>query len=126
VVNIDQYLPSPSSNLLPTLLYPQPFPPSSLRRRDPHLEALGLLPDLHDVLAAQLALPPLVVLLLVGELRLVLQAGQVGALPLDVVEACAAGLVSPVTCSSTPQLDGREISCTNNDARRKAATDFVG
>lgn len=41
-----------------------------------HLEALGLLPDLHDVLAPQFSLPPLVVLQLVGELRLMLSADQ--------------------------------------------------
>lgn len=41
-----------------------------------HLEALWLLPDLHDVLAPQFPLPPLVVLQLVGELRLVLSAYQ--------------------------------------------------
>ena len=49
----------------------------------PHLEALGLLADLHDVLAAQLALPPLVVLQLVGELGLVLQSDELGAHLLD-------------------------------------------
>lgn len=51
-----------------------------------HLQAPGLLADLHDVFAPELALPPLVVLLLVGELRLVLQADQVGPLALDGVE----------------------------------------
>ena len=52
----------------------------------PYLEALGLLADLHDVLAPQLALPPLVVLQLVGELRLVLRADQVRPHLLDGVD----------------------------------------
>ena len=52
----------------------------------PHLEALGLLADLHDVLAPQLPLPPLVVLLLVGQLRQVLRADQVGPHLLDGVD----------------------------------------
>lgn len=41
-----------------------------------HLEALGLLPDLHDMFAPQLPLPPLIILQLVGELRLVLCPDQ--------------------------------------------------
>ena len=44
----------------------------------PYLQALGLLPDLHGMLLPQLLLPPLVVLHLVGELRLVLRADQLG------------------------------------------------
>jgi len=48
-----------------------------------HLQALGLLPDLHRVLLPQLLLAPLVVLHLVGELRLVLGPDQVGPGPLD-------------------------------------------
>ena len=51
-----------------------------------HLEALGLLANLHYVLAPKFPLPPLVVLLLVGELRLVLQADQLGPRFLDGVE----------------------------------------
>lgn len=41
-----------------------------------YLQAFGLLPDLHDMLAPQLPLPPLIVFQLVGELRLVLCAYQ--------------------------------------------------
>lgn len=48
-----------------------------------YLQALGLLSDLHDMLAPQLPLPPLVVLQLVCELRLVLGSDQVSAGPLD-------------------------------------------
>lgn len=48
-----------------------------------YLEAFGLLPDLHDMLAPQFPLPPLVVLQLVGELSLVLSADQLGPGLLD-------------------------------------------
>jgi len=48
-----------------------------------YLEALGLLSDLHDVLAPQLPLPPLIVFQLVGELRLVLGPNQVRPRSLD-------------------------------------------
>lgn len=41
-----------------------------------YLQAFGLLPDLHDMLAPQLPLPPLIVLQLVSELCLVLGAYQ--------------------------------------------------
>lgn len=41
-----------------------------------YLEALGLLSDLHDMLASQLPLPPLIVFQLVGELCLVLGPDQ--------------------------------------------------
>lgn len=41
-----------------------------------YLEALGLLSDLHDMLAPQLPLPPLIVFQLVGELCLVLGPNQ--------------------------------------------------
>lgn len=51
-----------------------------------HLEALGLLANLHDVFASEFPLPPLVVFLLIGELRLVLQADQLGPRLLDGVE----------------------------------------
>lgn len=51
-----------------------------------YLEALGLLPDLHDVLAPQLPLPALVVFQLVGELGLVLQSDQLAAHLLDGAE----------------------------------------
>lgn len=51
-----------------------------------HLEALGLLSDLHDVFASELSLPPLVVLLLVGEFCLVLQADQLSPHLLDGVD----------------------------------------
>lgn len=51
-----------------------------------HPEALGLLANLHDVFAPKLPLPPLVVLLLIGELRLVLQADELSPRLLDVVE----------------------------------------
>lgn len=51
-----------------------------------HLETLGLLANLHDVLTSKFPLPPLVVLLLVGELRLVLQADQLSSSFLDSVE----------------------------------------
>lgn len=52
----------------------------------PHLQTLGLLANLHGVLASEFPLPPLVVLLLVCELCLVLQADQLGPCLLDVVE----------------------------------------
>lgn len=51
-----------------------------------HLEALGLLANLHNMFAPKLPLPPLVVFLLIGELRLVLQADQLSPRPLDGVE----------------------------------------
>lgn len=51
-----------------------------------HLEALGLLANLHDMFASKFPLPPLVVLLLVGELRLVLQTDQLSSRLLDGVE----------------------------------------
>lgn len=51
-----------------------------------HLEALGLLANLHNVFASKFPLPPLVVLLLIGELRLVLQADQLSPRLLDGVE----------------------------------------
>lgn len=51
-----------------------------------HLEALGLLANLHYMFASKFPLPPLVVLLLVGELRLVLQADQLSPRLLDGVE----------------------------------------
>ena len=51
-----------------------------------HLEALGLLTNLHDMFASKFPLPPLVVLLLIGELRLVLQADQLASRLLDGVE----------------------------------------
>lgn len=51
-----------------------------------HLQTLGLLANLHGVLASEFPLPPLVVLLLVGELGLVLQTDQLGPRLLDVVE----------------------------------------
>ena len=51
-----------------------------------HLEALGLLTNLHDMFASKFPLPPLVVLLLIGELRLVLQADQLSPRLLDGVE----------------------------------------
>ncbi len=51
-----------------------------------HLEALGLLANLQNVFASKFPLPPLVVLLLIGELRLVLQADQLSPRLLDGVE----------------------------------------
>lgn len=51
-----------------------------------HLQTLGLLANLHNVLASKFPLPPFVVLLLIGELRLVLQADQLGPCLLDGVE----------------------------------------
>lgn len=48
-----------------------------------YLEALGLLSDLHDMLAPQLPLPPLIVFQLVGELCLVLGPDQLGPRLLD-------------------------------------------
>lgn len=48
-----------------------------------HLKALRLLSDLHDMFAAQLSLSALVVLELVGELSLMLQADQLRAHLLD-------------------------------------------
>lgn len=51
-----------------------------------HLETLGLLANLHNMLAPKFPLPPLVVLLLIGELRLVLQADQLSPRLLDGVE----------------------------------------
>lgn len=55
-------------------------------RPSSHLQTLGLLANLHGVLASEFPLPPLVVLLLVGELGLVLQADQLSPGLLDVVE----------------------------------------
>lgn len=51
-----------------------------------YLQALGLLPDLHDVLAPQLPLSALVVFQLVGELGLVLEPDQLAAHLLDGAE----------------------------------------
>lgn len=51
-----------------------------------HLQTLGLLANLHNVLASKFPLPPFVVLLLIGELRLVLQADQLSPRLLDGVE----------------------------------------
>lgn len=51
-----------------------------------NLEALGLLADLHNMLASKFPLPPLVVLLLIGELCLVLQTDQLSPRLLDGVE----------------------------------------
>lgn len=51
-----------------------------------YFQTLGLLADLHGVLASEFPLPPLVVLLLVGELRLVLQTDELGPGLLDGVE----------------------------------------
>lgn len=51
-----------------------------------YFQTLGLLPDLHGVLAPEFPLPPLVVLLLVGELRLVLQTDELSPRLLDGVE----------------------------------------
>lgn len=50
------------------------------------LEALGLLANLHNMFASKFPLPSLVVLLLIGELRLVLQADQLCSCLLDGVE----------------------------------------
>lgn len=55
-------------------------------KQNSHLETLGLLANLHNVLASKFPLPPLVVLLLIGELRLVLQADQLNPSLLDGVE----------------------------------------
>lgn len=54
--------------------------------RQAHLQTLGLLANLHGMLASEFPLPPLVVLLLVGELGLVLQTDQLRPCLLDVVE----------------------------------------
>lgn len=51
-----------------------------------HLETLGLLANLHNMLASKFPLSSLVVLLLIGELRLVLQADQLSPCLLDGVE----------------------------------------
>lgn len=51
-----------------------------------NLEAFRLLADLHNMLASKFPFPPLVVLLLIGELCLVLQAGQLSPRLLDGVE----------------------------------------
>lgn len=51
--------------------------------RSTYLEALGLLSDLHNMLAPQLPLPPLIVLQLVGELCLVLGPDQLCSCLLD-------------------------------------------
>lgn len=51
-----------------------------------HLETLGLLANFHNVFAPKFPLPPLVVFLLIGELRLVLQADQLSPRLLDDVE----------------------------------------
>lgn len=51
-----------------------------------HLEALGLLANLHNVFTSKFPLPPLVVLLLIGELCLVLQADQLSPRFLDGIE----------------------------------------
>lgn len=51
-----------------------------------YFQTLGLLPDLHCVFASEFPFPPLVVLLLVGELRLMLQSDEFGPCLLDGVE----------------------------------------
>lgn len=65
----------------------------------PYLQVFRLLPELHDVLSVQLPLPPLVVLELVLQLRLVLQPDQVHAQLLQRVQLpvleLAGGLVVP-------------------------------
>lgn len=51
-------------------------------RSSSHLEALGLLSDLHSVLLSKFLLPAFVVLHLVGQLSLVLSSDQFGPRPL--------------------------------------------
>lgn len=51
-----------------------------------HFQTLGLLADLHCVFASEFSLSPFVVILLIGEFRLVLQADQLSSCLLDGVK----------------------------------------
>lgn len=97
-------------------------------RPSSHLEALGLLANLHDVFASKFPLPPLVVLLLIGELRLVLQADQLGPRLLDGVELAELqllhGFVVPEKHGMFQVLLGLTlvqllIVCTHGEARNR-------